>query len=70
MSSKSGWVSVFSNLQLPKHIKILIENYQDFFILFYKKKQLNFDIRINNQWRIIFQWDKGNPSEVEIVNYH
>jgi proteic killer suppression protein len=27
-------------------------------------------IRINNQWRIIFRWDKGNASDVEIVDYH
>lgn len=27
-------------------------------------------IRINKQWRIIFQWDKGNASEVEIIDYH
>jgi len=27
-------------------------------------------IRINDQWRIIFKWDKGNASEVEIVDYH
>ncbi len=27
-------------------------------------------IRINDQWRIIFKWDKGNASEVEILNYH
>jgi proteic killer suppression protein len=29
-----------------------------------------YSIRINKQWRIIFQWDKGNASEVEIVDYH
>ncbi len=27
-------------------------------------------IRINNQWRIIFIWNKGNASEVEIIDYH
>ena len=27
-------------------------------------------IRINNQWRICFVWDKGNAIQVEIVNYH
>lgn len=27
-------------------------------------------IRINNQWRIIFKWDSGNASEVQIVDYH
>ena len=29
-----------------------------------------YSIRINNQWRIIFQWDNGQASEVEIIDYH
>jgi toxin HigB-1 len=29
-----------------------------------------YSIRINDQWRIIFKWSKGNASEVEIVDYH
>lgn len=29
-----------------------------------------YSIRINDQWRIIFKWDNGNASEVEIVDYH
>lgn len=29
-----------------------------------------YSIRINKQWRIIFIWDKGNASEVEITDYH
>ncbi|MBK7128001.1 MAG: type II toxin-antitoxin system RelE/ParE family toxin [Crocinitomicaceae bacterium] len=29
-----------------------------------------YSIRINNQWRIIFKWNNGNASEVEIVDYH
>ncbi len=29
-----------------------------------------YSIRINGQWRIIFKWDKGNASDVEIVDYH
>lgn len=27
-------------------------------------------IRINDQWRVIFVWEKGNASEVEIIDYH
>jgi proteic killer suppression protein len=27
-------------------------------------------IRINDQWRIIFKWNKGNASDVEILDYH
>ncbi|RYG01182.1 MAG: plasmid maintenance system killer family protein [Chitinophagaceae bacterium] len=29
-----------------------------------------YSIRINDQWRIIFQWNSGNASEVEIIDYH
>ena len=29
-----------------------------------------YSIRINNQWRIIFKWNSGNASEVEIIDYH
>ena len=27
-------------------------------------------IRINDQWRICFIWEKGNALDVEIVDYH
>jgi proteic killer suppression protein len=27
-------------------------------------------IRINDQWRIVFQWRDQGPEEVEIVDYH
>jgi len=29
-----------------------------------------FSIRINDQWRICFRWDRGDAFEVEIVDYH
>jgi proteic killer suppression protein len=29
-----------------------------------------YSIRINNQWRIIFLWDKTNANDVQIVDYH
>jgi proteic killer suppression protein len=29
-----------------------------------------YSIRINNQWRIIFIWENGNATNVEIVDYH
>lgn len=29
-----------------------------------------YSIRINNQWRIIFKWNAGNASQVEIIDYH
>jgi len=29
-----------------------------------------YSIRINGQWRIVFKWNNGNASDVEIVDYH
>ena len=29
-----------------------------------------YSIRINDQWRICFQWREGNAHEVEITDYH
>jgi proteic killer suppression protein len=29
-----------------------------------------YSIRINDQWRIIFKWNSGNATEVEIIDYH
>ncbi|WP_339700908.1 type II toxin-antitoxin system RelE/ParE family toxin [uncultured Marixanthomonas sp.] len=29
-----------------------------------------YSIRINNQWRVMFIWNNGNASEVEIIDYH
>jgi toxin HigB-1 len=27
-------------------------------------------IRVNDQWRVIFKWIRGEPHEVQIVAYH
>lgn len=29
-----------------------------------------YSIRVNDQWRVIFKWEKGNALQVEIVDYH
>lgn len=29
-----------------------------------------YSIRINDQWRIVFKWNSGNASAVEIIDYH
>ena len=29
-----------------------------------------YSIRINDQWRICFNWQEGGPRNVEIVDYH
>lgn len=33
-------------------------------------RQGQYSIRINQQWRVCFEWDKGNAYNVEIVDYH
>ncbi|MEA3286681.1 MAG: type II toxin-antitoxin system RelE/ParE family toxin [Candidatus Marinimicrobia bacterium] len=34
------------------------------------KRSGQHSIRINDQWRICFIWDKGNAHNVEITDYH
>jgi proteic killer suppression protein len=34
------------------------------------KRQGQYSIRINDQWRICFRWSEGDAYEVEIVDYH
>jgi len=34
------------------------------------KLKNHYSIRINDQWRVIFQWQAGNAYEVEILDYH
>jgi proteic killer suppression protein len=29
-----------------------------------------YSIRINDQWRIVFQWDNGHARNVDILDYH
>ena len=29
-----------------------------------------YSIRINDQWRICFRWENGEPVDVEIIDYH
>ena len=33
-------------------------------------KKGRYSIRINDQWRICFEWQSGNASEVTIEDYH
>lgn len=33
-------------------------------------RQGQWSIRIDRQWRICFEWENGNASRVEIVDYH
>jgi len=34
------------------------------------RREGQYSIRINNQWRICFEWDDGDAYEVEITDYH
>jgi toxin HigB-1 len=29
-----------------------------------------YSIRINDQWRICFRWDRGDAYDIEITDYH
>ncbi len=29
-----------------------------------------YSIRVNNQWRIVFKWQSGNATQVELIDYH
>jgi proteic killer suppression protein len=33
-------------------------------------RQGQYSMRINDQWRICFEWQAGNAYQVEIVDYH
>ena len=34
------------------------------------RRKGKYSVRINDQWRICFQWREGNAYAVEIVDYH
>ena len=29
-----------------------------------------YNIRVNDQWRVIFKWSAGEASEVQLIDYH
>ncbi len=33
-------------------------------------REKQYSIRINDQWRICFEWDDGDACHVEITDYH
>ncbi|MBM3567855.1 MAG: type II toxin-antitoxin system RelE/ParE family toxin [Alphaproteobacteria bacterium] len=33
-------------------------------------RQGQWSVRVNDQWRICFEWDRGDAFEVDIVDYH
>jgi toxin HigB-1 len=34
------------------------------------KRAGQYSIRVNDQWRICFQWERGDAYDVEITDYH
>ncbi len=50
-----------TDLRIPpaNRLEKLKENLENFY-----------SIRINDQWRVVFQWENGNAYNVEIVDYH
>lgn len=50
-----------NDLRIPpsNRLEKLSGNFKDFY-----------SIRINDQWRIIFQWNEGQSEQVKIVDYH
>ena len=34
------------------------------------KREGQYSIRVNEQWRICFRWSKGNADDVQITDYH
>ena len=53
--------SELEDLRVPpgNHLEALKGNYEGYY-----------SIRINNQWRIVFQWEQVGPSKVSILDYH
>jgi toxin HigB-1 len=33
-------------------------------------RKMQYSIRVNDQWRVCFEWRDGHAYEVEIVDYH
>jgi proteic killer suppression protein len=50
-----------TDLRIPPYNRLekLSGNYSGFY-----------SIRINDQWRIIFEWKNSNAYQVEIIDYH
>ena len=50
-----------ADLRIPpsNRLEKLAGNYKDLY-----------SIRINDQWRLIFNWNNGNAALVEIIDYH
>lgn len=54
-------ITKIESLRVPSgnNLEKLAGNYKDYW-----------SIRINKQWRIVFEWLDGNPYDVDVVDYH
>ncbi|MFY0686926.1 MAG: type II toxin-antitoxin system RelE/ParE family toxin [Cyclobacteriaceae bacterium] len=52
---------IIGDLRIPpsNRLEKLTGNLKDFY-----------SIRINKEWRIIFNWEEGNANNVEVIAYH
>jgi proteic killer suppression protein len=77
------WVKAFSGFERPARLKLdrleSAESVKDLaalpgnrFKALVGDRKGQYSIRINDQWRICFEWTEGStgPSNVEIVDYH
>ena len=77
------WVKAFSGIERPARLKLdrleAATSLRDLaalpgnrFEALKGDREGQYSIRINDQWRICFEWPEGSPgpSNVEIVDYH
>ena len=77
------WVKAFSGIERPARLKLdrleAADALRDLAVLPGNRfealkgdRKRQFSIRINDQWRICFNWMEGaaGPSNMEIVDYH
>lgn len=71
------WVSIHKQIEKKLQILDMATNLEDLkhlpgnhFEALKGDRKGQYSIRINIQWRICFQWEEGQPFDVEIVDYH
>ena len=81
--ARGKWVKAFSGIERPARLKLdrleAAVTLRDLAVLPGNRFEVlkgnrkgQYSIRINDQWRICFEWPKGSPGpvNVEIVDYH
>jgi proteic killer suppression protein len=57
-------------LHAATSLKALMLNPGNKFHAFKGDRKRQYDISINNQWRVCFEWHEGNAYNVQITDYH